>query len=148
MTKPLNDSLAALCARHGVAELYAFGSRAGDTVARLRGGQAHAGPAGSDVDVGVRFTREAVAPDALERLDSLVSLSGELEGLLGLGRVDLVDAASAEPFVAADIVRGELLWCRDAADQAEFELYVLRRAGDLAWFKRREMGSILFGEAL
>lgn len=35
-------------------------------------------------------------------------------------------------FVAANIVRGERLFERDIREADEFELYVLRRAGDLA----------------
>ena len=39
--------------------------------------------------------------------------------------------------------RGELLFCADATDQAEYELYVLRRAGDLLPFEHERRDLIL-----
>lgn len=77
MTAPLHETLDELCARHGVADLYAFGSRAAETAARLRGCEAERGPSGSDLDIGVRFTREAaesLGAGSLRRLDVLESL--------------------------------------------------------------------------
>lgn len=40
----------------------------------------------------------------------------------------------AAPFLALDIIRGDLLYSRNQDEQVEFELYVLRRAGDLVNF--------------
>jgi uncharacterized protein len=51
-------------------------------------------------------------------------------------RVDVVLLPTASPFLALEIIRGELLYCADADAQAQFELYVLRRVGDLAPFQR------------
>jgi len=159
--EPLIQSLSGICERHGVADLYAFGSRAREISGCVKGEEAQCGPPDSDVDIGVRFLPDAAAalgggatarlPDercALHNLDARLTLAWELEDLLGARPVDLVDVAHAEAFVAADIVRGELLYCTDPADQAEFELYVLRRAGDLAWYKRREIRHQLHGEPL
>jgi len=50
--------------------------------------------------------------------------------------VDLVLLPSASPFLALDIIRGELIYCADPHAQSEYELYVLRRAGDLAPYQR------------
>lgn len=58
-------------------------------------------------------------------------------------RVDLVVIPEADPFLAAEVIRGELLYCSDPDDQAENELYILRRAGDLAHYKRERIQSIL-----
>jgi uncharacterized protein len=120
-----------LARRHGLAELYVFGSRAEEVAARMRG----AGPEGrttdSDVDVGVRPLRG-------QRLsaEALVEIAAALEELLGAHRVDVVLLPTAPPFLALDVIRGELLHCADPDEQAEYELYVLRRAGDLAPFQR------------
>jgi hypothetical protein len=59
--------------------------------------------------------------------------------------VDLVVLPEADPFLALDVIRGELLTCADADAQAEDELYVLRRAGDLARFARERWRLILSG---
>lgn len=157
----MQEELATLCARHGVADLYAFGSRGGEIAARVRGDDARCDHPGSDLDIGVRYLADAISArsgggefghrsdaEILDRLDAGVALAGELENLFAAGRVDLVDVAQSEAFVAVAIVRGELLYRSDPADQAEFELYVLRRAGDMAWHKRGEIRSSLYGEPL
>jgi len=97
--------------------LYLFGSRA-----------RHDATEQSDVDVGVLFRQAASLRDVL-------LLEDALERHLGLP-VDLVDAGRASAFLALDIVRGERVFCTDPDRCDEFELYVMRRAGDLAPFER------------
>jgi uncharacterized protein len=136
-TTALGGELDALCRRHQLADVYVFGSRAGEIVARLRAGQRGAGldagsrTADSDVDIAVR-------PLLGVRLTAaqLVDIAQSLETLFGTTRVDVVLLPTAPPYLALEAIRGELLWCRDLDDQAEYELYVLRRAGDLAPFQR------------
>jgi hypothetical protein len=41
------------------------------------------------------------------------------------------------------VIRGELLHTEAPDDQAQYELYVLRRAGDLLPFKKERMRMIL-----
>ena len=83
----------------------------------------------SDVDIGVlpKLGEELSARDR-------VQLMAALEDLFGVGRVDLVVLPEASVFLAADAINGELLYDAVPDRTAEFELYVLRRAGDLiAW---------------
>lgn len=106
----------------GVRAAYIFGSHAaGDATA------------GSDVDVAVLF-------DEGPGLDEVLSLERRLEEALGR-EVDLIDLGSASAFLALDVIRGLRVVCRDEDECDEFELYVLRRAGDLEPFERarREM---------
>ncbi len=72
-----------------------------------------------------------------------VRLALALEDLLGATRVDLVCLSDADPFVAANIVRGVRLYARDSYRADEYELYILRRAGDLAPLERERMALIL-----
>ncbi len=128
MQRHLND----LCRRYQIDALYAFGSRAEEAVAAVRTGLhlERGGP--SDLDIGV-------LPRAGHRLDARqrVTLARELEEAFGDGpRVDLVVLPEASPFLALDIVRGELLCVLDKDQEAEYQLFVLRRAGDLAPFER------------
>ena len=58
-------------------------------------------------------------------------------------RVDLTSLADTDPFLAANIVRGERLYAREAYEADEYELYILRRAGDLAPLERERMALIL-----
>lgn len=124
--------------RYGLEEIYAFGSQAKEVAARLRGENALVASPASDVDIGV-CTKRGNLLSPSER----VNLALEVEDLLEVSRVDLVILQQTDPFLALEIVRGELLYAEDPDRQARFELYVLRRAGDLLPFKKERIRMIL-----
>ncbi len=68
-----------------------------------------------------------------------VEIASELESMFGVSRVDLVLFNQADPFLSANIIRGERLFCADVLAADEYELYVLRRAGDLAPLERERL---------
>ena len=82
----------------------------------------------SDLDFGVLFK-------APQPLATTLKLEEELERAAGC-KVDLADAGHAAAFLALEIVRGERIFCREPTETDIFELYVLRRAGDLLPFER------------
>ena len=94
MTKALADNLdqiAAICRRHGVARLYAFGSAVRDDY--------HEGE--SDIDLFV----ELAPMQPYARVDAYFGMLDELRALLG-GRVDLLMAGAVKnPYIARDIER-------------------------------------------
>jgi predicted nucleotidyltransferase len=136
----LGDQLKALSTRYELLAVYAFGSRATEIARCIRGQTVSPEFPESDIDIGVQ-----PAPDRRLTAQERVRLAVELEELLGAKRVDLVVLPEADPFLALDVIRGELLYCADADAQAEDELYVLRRAGDLARFARERWRLILSG---
>ncbi|MGB9722995.1 MAG: nucleotidyltransferase domain-containing protein [Chloroflexia bacterium] len=75
-----------------------------------------------------------------------MQLAIELEDLLDVPQVDLIVLPEADPFLALEVIRGELLYCTDPDAQAEYELYVLRRASDLAPYAHARYRAILEGE--
>lgn len=137
----MNEREAALdqiCRQFKVGILYSFGSRAAEVRDWIRG-QRDRLPAGySDADIGVR----AIGGKKWS-VKEKVQLANALEGLLGIGRVDLVCLSEADPFLAAEIIRGERLFAADAHEADEYELYILRRAGDLALLERERMALVL-----
>lgn len=143
MSRDLLADVAALCRRYGIEALYVFGSRASEIACLIRSGQRVSEETTSDVDIGV-LPRPGVPLDAHMK----VRLMAELEDLLGVGRVDLVSLPETSAFLAVDIVRGELVYEADPVRSAEYELYVLRRAGDLAPFERERIHHILAGIAM
>jgi predicted nucleotidyltransferase len=122
-------SLAEVCREMAAVEqrimaVYLFGSRAtGD-----------ARP-DSDVDLAVLFA-EPVG------LGDLVVLENRFEERLG-AQVDLIDVGTCDPFLALAAIRGERLYCADPVRCDEFDLYVLRRAGDLEPFERERRAMLL-----
>jgi predicted nucleotidyltransferase len=124
----------------GLDAIYVFGSRTAEVATAVR----HDGPltqsTSSDVDIGV-------LPEAGVRLDAQrrARLTIALEDVFGGARVDLVLLPEAPAFLALDIVNGELLVAADKDRVAEYELLVLRRAGDLAPFERERRRLILTG---
>jgi len=129
------------CKRFGVEILYTFGSRAREIYRLVEGERLLDRTATSDVDIGIK-TRPATTLSVHEK----VQLSMALEDILGVDRVDLCLLEEVDPFVAANIIRGERLYCDDPYRADEYELYVLRRAGDLAFLERERL-SLIFGES-
>jgi predicted nucleotidyltransferase len=93
----------------------------------------------SDIDIAIRSRRGGRWLNGRERAELTIAL----EDLLDAHRVDLVVLPEAGPYLALQAIAGEVLYCADEVEQAEYELYVLRRAGDLASFERERREAIL-----
>ena len=92
----------------------------------------------SDVDIGV-----TVISGGKFSVAEKVDLALALEELFGCKRVDLVSLSEADPFLAAEVIRGERLFTHNEHEADEYELFVLRRAGDLAPLERERMALVL-----
>ena len=137
----LHRELAEKCKRYGVEILYAFGSRAKEIREVLEGKVTSPSLSVSDADIAVKL-RAGTSLSLRER----VRLSAELEDLLEVNRVDLCVLQDADPFLAADVIRGERIHCEDEYWADEYDLYVLRRAGDLIPLERERL-SLAFKES-
>ena len=129
----LNDRLTSICMRYDISSMYAFGSRALEMSQLLKEGSeasADSNHQASDLDIGVQPTQ-----GSLRTSKERVELTIELEDLFEVPRVDLIILPEAEPFLALDVISGELLYSADLDQQAEEELFILRRAGDIAHFE-------------
>lgn len=138
MDEELQRGLQALADEYTLVAMYVFGSRAGEVAARLAGGPAPASQPDSDVDVGVEPQRGRML-SAQDR----VRIMQRLEALLRVDRVDLVILPEATAFLAADVVRGELLLATDLDAESEVQLYYLRRAADLAPLLREQWHELM-----
>lgn len=137
MKSDRRQDLMQLCQQYSVAILYSFGSRAKEAQKWLDGIQDDL-RGDSDVDIGAR-----VAKGIIWSVKDKVHLALELEKLFNCGRVDLVVLQEADPFLAVEIIRGERLYARNEYEADEYDLYILRRAGDLAPLERERQASIL-----
>jgi len=136
--KSLHQGLKQICEQHRVLTLYAFGSQAKRIRNFVAGHQGVLPLSSSDVDIGVR----AVTGRRFSVTEK-VHLALALEDLFGCKRVDLVSLSEADPFLAAEVIRGERLFALNEYEADEYELYVLRRAGDLAPLERERMALVL-----
>ena len=136
--KDRHQGLKQICEQFGVLTLYAFGSQA-KTIRNLVEGHQDALPlSSSDVDIGVK----ALSGGKFSVTEK-VNLALALEDLFGCKRVDLVSLSDADPFLAAEVIRGERLFSQNDHEADEYELYVLRRAGDLAPLERERVALVL-----
>jgi predicted nucleotidyltransferase len=125
-----------ICKQYAIDILYVFGSRAQEVWAWLGDEKAALAPGGSDVDIGVK-------PQQKLSVRQKAELAIAFEDLLGINRVDLVSIPEANPFLAANIIRGERLFADDSYLADEYDLYILRRAGDLIPLERERQQLIL-----
>jgi len=137
-TSHIKQRITDICLQCDIADLYVFGSRSIEITALLNGKTVLPSQWASDVDIGVLPAKtEAWYPE------KRVKLSVELEDLFQVDRVDLVLLPEADPYLALDVIRGEFLYTIDPDRQARYELFVLRRAGDLLPFKKTRIRMIL-----
>jgi predicted nucleotidyltransferase len=134
----IQQQIGDLCKRFDVDMLYAFGSRAVEAKESVHNNVTLDRSVKSDLDIGVK-TRA----DVQLSLGDKVNFTQRLEDIFDISRIDLVDLRQADTFLALDIVKGELLYSCDDDVEAEYELLVLRRAGDLAHYARRRWNQIL-----
>ena len=134
----MRTQLESICRRYRIDALYVFGSRAEQLARSVRTGAPFDGGGPSDLDIGV-------LPQEGHRLDveQRVTLAIELEDVFGGPQVDLIVLPEASPYLALDVVKGELLCVLDKDQEAEYELFVLRRAGDLEPFERERRRLLL-----
>jgi predicted nucleotidyltransferase len=121
-----------------ISELYVFGSRADEVASCVNGHAAETVHPDADVDVGIH----TILGKRLS-VKEKVQLTIELEDLFQVPRVDLVVISEAPLFLGLEVIKGKLLYCKDPDEQAENELFILRRAGDVAYYENKRRQEIL-----
>jgi len=125
-----------ICRKYQLKTLYVFGSRSADVLHAVKGDVYQLNPSQSDLDIGV-LTHSPFS------IENKVNLTLELENLFGLSSIDLFILQEVDAFLAANIIRGERIFAEDSYLADEYELFILRRAGDLAELERQRMAMIL-----
>ncbi len=132
------NQLQNLAEKYGILDIYAFGSRQYEIAAMVQGKSNENVLSNSDTDIAIR-----TAHDKNFKVIDRVNLTAELEDLFAVGSVDLVVLNEADVFLALEIIKGQLLYVSDPDDQARFELYIMRKAGDLLQFQKERMHAVL-----
>ena len=137
----MKSQLQEICKNYHVEIMYAFGSRSREIKGVIEGEKTVRNTVSSDADIGIKAFKGSYLS-----VRQKARLMAELEDLFGVSRVDLVILAEADSFLAANVIRGERLHCEDDYTADEYELYVLRRAGDLAPLETERL-RFIFGES-
>jgi len=132
----IRSQIAAYADQNHIQLIYAFGSRAKEIRSRADGVETESENSSSDLDIGVK------AKNPLD-LDSKVRIAIFFEDLFDISKVDVIDLQEAPVFLALEIVEGELLYACDDYLEAEYQLYVMRRAAELFPFERQVRAMIL-----
>ena len=125
-----------VCGKYRIKAFYVFGSRGADMLRFLQEESFQLPPSQSDLDIGV-LTHSPFS------IENKVILTLELENILTAPNVDLFVLQEVDAFLAANIIRGDRVYVEDDYLADEYELFVLRRAGDLAELERQRMAMIL-----
>lgn len=125
-----------LCKKYRVKALYAFGSRGRELFQVILNDDISLSASQSDLDIGI-LTHSPFS------IDDKVNLTLELEELFRGAKVDLFVLQEVDAFLAANIIRGERVYAEDEYLADEYDLFVLRRAGDLAPLERQRIAMIL-----
>lgn len=139
MMNERKERLNQIAKEFGLDIIYAFGSHAKEAFEWIEGERSELSvSAFSDLDIGVK-----PSPGKQLSVREKVLLSISLEELFSVTRVDPVTIPEVDAFLVANIIRGERVYCMDEYAGDEYELYVLRRAGDLAPFERERIALIM-----
>lgn len=131
-----NQAIERICKKYHVKALYAFGSRGRELFEVIQDDAISLSASQSDLDIGVL----TLSPFSI---DDKVNLTFELEYLFCGAKVDLFVLQEVDAFLAANIIRGERVHAEDEYLVDEYDLFVLRRAGDLAELERQRIAMIL-----
>lgn len=125
-----------ICKKYQVKVMYFFGSRGLELYQAVQENNLILSASQSDLDIGV-LTHSRFS------IEEKVNLTLDFENLFNNQKVDLFVLQEVDAFLAANIIRGERIYAQDEYFADEYELFVLRRAGDLAEFERERMAMIL-----
>jgi len=132
----MKDQIVRIANRYHLQIIYAFGSRAKDALDLIEGRIDCLPPTSSDLDIGVK-------PEKPLTIEEKVEIAICFEDLFNVPRVDVVVIPEAPVFLALEIVIGEILYKQNATYEAEYQLYIMRRAAELLPYERIRQEMIL-----
>ena len=132
----LRGKIKRLAGRYNLQLIYAFGSRAKEAYDLTHGKKASLQASPSDLDIGLKSEQPL-------SVEEKVQIAVFFEDLFGVPRVDVAMLPEAPVMLALGIVQGELLFAEDDRYEAEYQLYIMRLAAELAPYERLKRDLIL-----
>jgi predicted nucleotidyltransferase len=136
----MREQIQKFASQHRIQIIYAFGSRAKEALAVIEGKIAGFSPGPSDLDLGIK-------PSKPLNVEEKVKIAIFFEDLFRLLRVDVVAIPEVSALLALEIVRGEILFTQDPTFEAEYQLYIMKKAADLLPHERAKQSMIMGGFA-
>jgi len=136
MKNEMEEKITKIASKYRLQIIYAFGSRAKEVLDRLEGRISQLSSTPSDLDIGVK-------PEKPLTVEEKVEIAIFFEDLFDLQRVDVVVLPEAPILLALQIVTGEILYRQDQTYEAEYQLYIMRRAAELLPFERLKQKMIM-----
>ena len=132
----IKERIREIADRYGLQIIYTFGSRAKEALGIVEGEIEHLYAKPSDLDIGIK-------PEKSLKVEEKIEIALALEDIFELSRVDLIVIPDIPTFLALEIVTGELLYAKDLIYEAEYQLYIMRRAAELIPYERIRQKMIL-----
>ena len=136
MKNEMKEKITKIASKYRLQIIYTFGSRAKEVLDRMEGRISHLSSTPSDLDIGVK-------PEKPLTVEEKVEIAIFFEDLFDLQRVDVVVLPEAPILLAMQIVTGEILYRQDQTYEAEYQLYIMRRAAELLPFERLKQKMIM-----
>ena len=136
MKNEMEEKITKIASKYRLQIIYAFGSRAKEVLDRLEGRISQLSSTPSDLDIGIK-------PEKPLTVEEKVEIAIFFEDLFDLQRVDVVVLPEAPILLALQIVTGEILYRQDQTYEAEYQLYIMRRAAELLPFERLKQKMIM-----
>jgi len=136
MKNEMEEKITKIASKYRLQIIYTFGSRAKEVLDRMEGRISHLSSTPSDLDIGVK-------PEKPLTVEEKVEIAIFFEDLFDLQRVDVVVLPEAPILLAMQIVTGEILYRQDQTYEAEYQLYIMRRAAELLPFERLKQKMIM-----
>ena len=102
----------------------------------VKGRMEHLSPSSADLDIGIKSKKHL-------NVEEKVKITLTLEDIFNVAKVDAVVIPEAPIFLAVEIVKGELLYAKDLNYEAEYQLYILRKAAELISYEHMKQKMIL-----
>ena len=90
----------------------------------------------TDIDIGIKSSKNLSLSDK-------ILLTQSFEELFNVNKVDLIDLSKSSIFFTFQVICGELIYCKDAYYEAEYQLYIMQRVSELLPFERAREKQIL-----
>ena len=136
METEIKEKISKIASKYHLQIIYAFGSRAKEVLDMMEGKISHLSSSPSDLDIGIK-------PEKPLTVEEKVEIAVFFEDLFDLPRVDAVVLPEAPILLAFKIVTGEILYRQDQTYEAEYQLYIMRRAAELLPFERLKQKMIM-----